>query len=270
MNPITRIRSLRASVFVIAALVLLAALATTASARQQRRSDTQLTIYAASSLTTAFPLFDGAQKYNFAGSDALATQIKLGAPADIFASASPDQPQALYAAGIVGKPVTFATNKLVLIVPASNPAGINSVYDLTRKGIKLDIGTPTVPIGSYTRQILGNLGLSETVLPQVVTQDKDVATIAAHVGLGTLDAGFVYITDALTAGSKVQIIKLPAWAQPPVRYQIAAVTKSANQAADVAWIKRLTSTAGRKLLVANGFGVPKLPVVKKPKKTKKK
>ena len=246
MNPITRIRSLRAPVLVIAALVLLAALATTASARQQRRNDTQLTVYAAASLTTAFPLFDGAQKYNFAGSDALATQIKLGAPADVFASASPVQPQALYA------------------------AGINSVYDLARKGIKLDIGTPTVPIGSYTRQILGNLGLSETVLPQVVTQDKDVATIASHISLGVADAGFVYITDALTAGSKVKVIKLPAWAQPPVRYQIAAVTKSANQAADAAWIKRLTSTAGRKLLVANGFGVPKLPVKAKPKKPKKK
>ena len=248
------------------ALALLAVFATTASARPERRSDAQLTIYAASSLTTAFPLFDGAQKYNFAGSDALATQIKLGAPADIFASASPDQPQALYAAGVVEKPVTFATNKLVLIVPASNPANIDSVYDLTRRGVKLDIGTPTVPIGSYTRQIIGNLGLSESALPQVVTQDKDVATIAAHVGLGTVDAGFVYITDAMTAGSKVKIIKLPAWAQPPVRYQIAVVAKSANQAADAAWIKRLTSTAGRKLLVANGFGVPKLPV--KPKKKK--
>jgi molybdate transport system substrate-binding protein len=270
MNPITRIRSLRASASVLVAVVLLSALATAASARPARRSDAQLTVYAASSLTTAFPLFDGAQKYNFAGSDALAAQIKLGAPADIFASASPDQPQALYAAGIVEKPVTFATNKLVLIVPAGNPAGIDSVYDLTRKGIKLDIGTPTVPIGSYTRQIIGNLGLAESVLPQVVTQDKDVATIAAHVGLGTVDAGFVYITDALTAGSKVKVIKLPAWAQPPVRYQIAVVTKSANQAADTAWIKRLTSTAGRKLLVDNGFGVPKLPVKAKPKKSKKK
>ena len=270
MNPITRIRSLRASVFVLVVVGLLSALATTAAARPARRSDTQLTIYAAASLNPSFATFDPAQKYNFAGSDALAAQIKLGAPADVFAAASPDQPQALYAAGLVTKPVTFATNNLVLVVPASNPAGINSVYDLSRKGIKLDIGTPTVPIGSYTRQILGNLGLSETVLPQVITQDKDVATIAAHVGLGTVDAGFVYITDALTAGSKVKVIKLPAWAQPPVRYQIAVVAKSANQAAGQAWIKKITSTAGRKMLLANGFGVPKLPVKAKPKKSKKK
>jgi molybdate transport system substrate-binding protein len=265
-----RIRPARAALAVLVAIALLAALTTSASARQQRGKDTQLTIYAASSLTTAFPLFDSAQKYNFAGSDALAAQIGLGAPADIFASASPSQPQALYAKGIVEKPVTFATNVLVLIVPASNPANINSVYDLTRPGIKLDIGTPTVPIGSYTRQVLSNLGLTESVTPQVVTQDKDVATIAAHVGLGTVDAGFVYITDALTAGSKVKVIKLPAWAQPPVRYQIAVVTKSANQAADQAWIKKITSTAGRKLLVSQGFGVPKLPVVKKKPAKKKK
>ena len=72
MNPITRIRSLRASASVLVAVVLLSALATTASARPERRSDSQLTVYAASSLTTAFPLFDVAQKYNFAGSDALA------------------------------------------------------------------------------------------------------------------------------------------------------------------------------------------------------
>ena len=81
-----------------------------------------MNVFAAASLTVAFPKFDGGQKYNFAGTDALAAQIRLGAPADLFAGASPDAPQALYRAGLVEQPVTFATNKLVLAVPIANPA----------------------------------------------------------------------------------------------------------------------------------------------------
>src|SRR3979411_656399 len=109
------------------ALVLLAAL-TAGAAAGGSRSAAQMNIFAAASLTEAFPRFDGGQKYNFAGSDALAAQIRLGAPADIFAAASPDAPQALFKTGFVEQPVTFATNKLVLAVPTANPAGIASVY----------------------------------------------------------------------------------------------------------------------------------------------
>src|SRR5204863_4403573 len=82
-----------------------------------RRASAQMNVLAAASLSVVFPKFDGGQKYTFAGTDALAAQIRLGAPADVFAGASPDAPQALYRAGIVEQPVTFATNKLVLAVP---------------------------------------------------------------------------------------------------------------------------------------------------------
>ena len=123
----------------------------------------QMNVFAAASLIEAFPKFDGGQKYNFAGTDALAAQIRLGAPADVFAGASPDAPQALYRAGLVEQPVTFATNKLVLAVPIANPASITSIYDLERPGMKLLIGTPTVPIGAYTRQVLNNMGITNQV-----------------------------------------------------------------------------------------------------------
>ena len=259
-------RGLRPGLSVLVALALLASLTTTASARQARRADTQLSVFAAASLTEAFPLFDEGQKYNFAGSDTLAAQIRLGAPADIFAAASPSAPQTLFDAGLVERPVTFATNRLVLAVPKANPAGITSVYDLKRPGIKLVIGTPTVPIGVYTRQVLGNLGLSSAALANVVSQEKDVKSIAAKVALGSADAGFMYVTDARPVSAQVTLIKIPAWAQPPVRYQIAIVSSTKNHAAAAAFIKRLTSTAGRKLLVNNGFGVPKLPVAKKTKR----
>src|SRR5882762_5699958 len=149
----TRLTSLRRTGAVsLLALALLAMPAAGTSAKPSR-STAQLNVFAAASLTEAFPKFDGGQKYNFAGSDALAAQIRLGAPADIFAAASPDAPQALFRAGLVEKPVTFATNKLVLAVPTANPANITSIYDVERPGVKLLIGTGSVPIGVYTRQV---------------------------------------------------------------------------------------------------------------------
>ena len=249
------------------AVSLLTAL-TTSAAAQSKRSSAEMNVFAAASLSEALPKFGGDERYNFAGSDALAAQIRLGAPADLFAAASPEAPQALFKAGLVERPVTFATNRLVLAVPTSNPAGIASVYDLKRAGIKLLIGTLTVPIGVYTRQVLGNLGLTAAAMANVVSQERDVKSITSKVALGTADAGFMYATDARAVAGKVTVIPIPAWAQPPVRYQIAIVNDTADRADAAAFIKRLTSKAGRKLLVANGFGVPKLPPVKKPAKKK--
>jgi molybdate transport system substrate-binding protein len=247
--------SWRTGAAALLALALLVALSAASTARSSRTT-AQMHIFAAASLTEIFPKLDGGQKYNFAGSDALAAQIRLGAPADIFAAASPDAPQALFRAGLVEQPVTFATNKLVLAVPTANPAGIASVYDLRRPGVKLLIGTPTVPIGSYTRQVLGNLGLIRTVMPNVVSQEKDAKAIASKLALGTADAGFMYLTDARAASGKVTVIGLPPRAQTPVRYQIAIVKSTQNRADATAFVKRLTSKAGRRLLLANGFGVP--------------
>jgi molybdate transport system substrate-binding protein len=255
----------RASGALLFALALLTAFSVAASAGT-RRTTAQMNVFAAASLSVAFPKFDGGQRYNFAGTDALAAQIRLGAPADVFAGASPDAPQALFRAGLVELPITFATNKIVLAVPAANPANIQSIYDVRRPGVKLLIGTATVPIGAYTRQVLNNLGITSQVLPQVVSQEQNVNAISSKVALGTADAGFMYITDALSVADKVKVIPVPSWAQPPVRYQIAIVANTKNRADAVAFIKRLTSTAGRKLLVDNGFGVPKLPPKRKPKK----
>jgi molybdate transport system substrate-binding protein len=266
MTRISPVR--RACAALLLAIALLTAFTVGATA-STRRAQAQLTVFAAASLSVAFPKFDASQKYNFAGSDALAAQIRLGAPADVFASASPDQPQALSRAGIVEPPVTFATNRLVLAVPIANPANITSIYDVERPGVKLLIGTATVPIGAYTRQVLNNMGISSQVMPQVVSQEKDVNAISSKVALGVADAGFMYVTDAKSVSDKVKVIPIPAWAQPPVRYQIAIVANTKDHADAAAFIKRLTSTAGRKLLVDNGFGVPKLPPVKKPPKKKK-
>jgi plastocyanin len=119
-----------------------------------------ITVLAAASLTDVFPAIDKDEKYSFGGSNALATQIRNGAPADVFASANTDIPAQLFQQGFVEKPVNFTRNTLVIVVPKANPAGINTVYDLTKSGIKLDIAASSVPVGSYTLQVLRQMGLS--------------------------------------------------------------------------------------------------------------
>ena len=97
-------------------------------------ADEPLTVYAAASLTEVFPTIDPAPRYNFGGSDDLAVQIREGAPADVYAAASATYTEELFAEDLVEEPVTFASNTLVLIVPASNPAGIETPRRRHRAG----------------------------------------------------------------------------------------------------------------------------------------
>ena len=196
-------------------------------------------------------------RYSFAGSNALATQIKQGAPADVFASANTALPQQLNASKLCSKPVVFTRNTLVVIVPKANPANIQSVYDLRKHGVKLVIAAPGVPVGSYTLQVLKNMNLS-SVLSNVVSRETDVREVLAKVALGEADAGFVYSTDARTVPGKVRVLKIPAWAQPKVQYGICVVSSSGNKAAAAAFVKRVLGKAGQKVLLKYGF----LPRVK--------
>jgi molybdate transport system substrate-binding protein len=236
----------RGAVLLVAAslALLVAAPAPTAS--------TRLTIYAASSLTDAFRTFDPAQRYSFGGSSTLETQIRNGAPADLFASAAPLNAQRLFRAGLVEKPVTFTSNRLALIVPRSNPAGLTSVYDLKRKPVKLVVAGAAVPVGAYTRTVLRRLGLS-SVLAKVVSQETDARAVTSKVALGQADAGFVYVTDAQAVADRVTVIRIPASAQPRVRYQIAVVSKSSKKPAALAWIRALLSPRGQAALKEFGF-----------------
>jgi len=234
-------------VVIAVAVVAASVLATTA-----RSQSPPLTIYAAASLTDVFRALDPAQKYSFAGSNALETQIRNGAPADLFASAAPLNAERLFGQGLVQKPVTFTSNRLALIVPNSNPAGIKSVYDLRRKPAKLVIAGAAVPVGAYTRTVLRKMGLS-SVLSKVVSQETDVRAVTSKVALGQADAGFVYVTDAKAVADRVKVIRIPAWAQPRVRYEIAVVSSSSNKAAAQAWIKMLLGPKGQNALKEFGF-----------------
>ncbi len=214
---------------------------------------TKITVFAAASLTDVFPAIAPGNAYSFSGSNAIAAQITNGAPADVFASANTTLPAQLYAAGLVEKPVNFTRNKLVIVVPKSNPAAITSVYDLANEGVKIDIAAPAVPVGAYTLQILRQMGLTQKVLANVVSQEVDVRTVLSKVALGQADAGFVYATDAKTVPGDVTVIKVPAWAQPKVTYAMAVVTRSPNQAAAQAFIGKVLSRAGQATLARYGF-----------------
>jgi molybdate transport system substrate-binding protein len=213
-------------------------------------------VLAAASLTKVFPQIDPSARFTFGGSGALETDIEQGAPADVFAAASPKQPARLYAQGLVDKPVEFATNTLVLIVPSANPVHITSVGDITKPGVKLVICSATVPCGDYARSAFKNLGITAAAMKNVVSQTTDVTQTVAEVGLGQADAGFVYITDAKAAGGKVKVIHLPARAKPSAKDLIAVVRSGAHQGAAKAFVASVMSPTGQAKLQAAGFGRP--------------
>jgi molybdate transport system substrate-binding protein len=222
------------------------------SARSQ--SSGRLTVFAAASLTDVLPKIAPLPRYGFAGSDQLSFQIQQGAPADVFLAASPKYPELLYKQGLVQKPVQFATNTLVLIVPKANPAGIHTADDLIKPGVKIVIGDPSVPVGAYTRTVLTNLGISAAVLRNVVSQETDVRSVLAKVALGEADAGLVYITDATTVKGKVGVIAIRESAQPHVVYEAAVVKSSPHLQAAYRFLTRLIRPAAQQTLERFGFG----------------
>jgi molybdate transport system substrate-binding protein len=236
-------------------LVLVASLAAGgASARPAAQTPT---VFAAASLSDAFPKIDRSARYSFAGSNALAGQIRLGAPADVFASANMALPRDLYRSRLCSKPVVFTRNALVLIVPRSNPASIHSAYDLRKRGVKLVIAAPGVPVGAYTLKVLTRMNLT-SVLSHVVSRENDVREVLTKVALNEADAGFVYSTDARTVPRKVRALKIPDWAQPNVQYGICVISASSHKPAARAFVKRVLGKPGQRILISYGF----LPRVK--------
>ena len=219
-------------------------------------------MFAASSLTNAFPKIADIYKaqhpgwdarFEFLGSDDLAAQIEQGSPADVFAAASSKYPEELQSQNLMGSTTNFATNTLVLVVPKDNPAGIKSVADLASTDAKLVVGDPAVPLGSYTETVLGNLGIDPSSL-NIVSQEQKATDVVTKVDLGEADAGFVYVTDALAAGDKVQQIQLPMAAQATATYPIGIVSDSAHKEAAQEWIDLVMSPQGQKVLTDLGFG----------------
>jgi molybdate transport system substrate-binding protein len=215
----------------------------------------RLQVFAAASLTEVFPAIDDGPRYQFAGSDELALQIREGAEADVFAAASPRYPVELFEEGLVHEPVAFATNSLVLIVPKDNPAGIAAIDDLRDPDVKLVVGAEGVPVGDYTRQALERVGALD-LLDHVASEEQDVKGVVSKVRLGEADAGFAYATDVEPAGDEILSIALPAAAQPTVEYMVAVVAGSARASAAEDFVEVLLSEAGRNALKRAGFRGP--------------
>ena len=213
-------------------------------------------VLAASSLTEVLPRIAPDAAYSFGSSNSLAEQIRRGAPFDVYFSASPLYTQALYQEGRLRKPVAFATNSLVVIVPRSNPARIKTIFDLAKRPrLKLVVAGPKVPIGLYTREVLKRLGLLK-VLKRTVSFEPDVKGVVGKVALGQADAGFVYLTDIAPVTTRVRAIAIPARAQPTVVYELAIAAKPNDLEAAQDVVIAVLGPDGRRQLRAARFGLP--------------
>ncbi|MBO0815089.1 MAG: molybdate ABC transporter substrate-binding protein [Actinobacteria bacterium] len=220
-----------------------------------------ITVFAAASLTEAFTKlgqqFQAAHKgdtvkFSFGPSSGLATQITSGAPADVFASASPANMQDVVSAGDASSPQDFARNTAEVATPPDNPANVTSVNDLAKHSVKVALCQPQVPCGKVAAQVFSNAGI--TVKP--VTLQPDVKSVLTQVETGNVDAGMVYVTDVLAAGSKVKGVTIPASDNASTLYPIAAVTNSKEKPIANAFIAYVLSPAGQSVLTAAGFEKP--------------
>jgi molybdate transport system substrate-binding protein len=219
----------------------------------------ELTVSAAASLKTAITgyRFDAATvRASFAGSDELAAQIRQGVRPDVFAAANTKLPEALYAEGLLEKPVVFAANELVLAVPADGT--VRALEDLARPGVTIAMGAEGVPVGTYTRKVLDGLpeGEREAILANVRSTEPDVAGVVGKVAQGAVDAGFVYVTDVRAAGGELRAIELPAELEPQVAYGVAVVKGAKHPQQAREFVDGLLSGAGGKALEEAGFLPP--------------
>jgi molybdate transport system substrate-binding protein len=220
-------------------------------------------VSAAASLKKAFEdyakSFDAAKvSYSFAGSDELAAQIKAGVRPDVFAAANTKLPDQLHAEGLVERPVKFATNTLVIAVPAAGDQKVKSLSDLGQPGVRIAAGSPTVPVGSYARKVIAGLppAQEQRILANIRSNEPDVGGVIGKVSQGAVDAGFVYATDVQAASGKLTAIQLPASLEPRVAYGAAVVKGTKHHAAAAKFVSGLLAGNGRAALMAAGFDPP--------------
>lgn len=231
-----------------------------------------LTVFAAASLTESFgelgQLFEARRPgvtvvFNFAGSQQLVQQLAQGAPADLFASANNRQMQAAVETGRVdaASPQPFVHNRLVLITPADNRAGLASFADLARPGLKLVLAAPEVPAGQYAQDFLELAGQDPAlgadfvagVTQNIVSYEENVRAVLSKVALGEADAGIVYATDAASAGDAVRILPIPDALNVVASYPLAPIANSAQAELAAQFIALVLSPEGQAVLARYGF-----------------
>jgi len=225
-------------------------------------------VFAASSLTIPLQTFapayhaahpDSDIKLNLGGTQDLSHQLESHAPCDVFISAGSDWLHTLAKQGFVSDAnlVPFASNKLCIAVPSSNPAKITSFADLAKPGIKLVIAAAPVPAGKAARKALANQtklspSFEDKVLANVVSQETSVRAVVTKVAFGAADAGIVYVTDALSESPNATLIQIPDSVNVPVEYY-AVIPKGADQSKARAFLAALSSPVFRQTLTKMGF-----------------
>ena len=244
-----------------AALAAAIALLVVGCGSEEEGDKPRLVVSAGSSMTEALtacsPDFPAADvKLSFAGSDGLAAQVRQGAKVDVLASANTELPEELHSEGKLSDPVEFVTNSLVLAVPADSE--IDSLEDVARPGTKVAIGSESVPVGSYTREVLGRLppAQGKAILANVRSNEPDVKGIVGKLTQGAADAGFVYRSDVDATKGKTRAIALPEELQPTVVYAAGVVSGSEHEAAARRYVDGLVSGSCARALRQAKFGPP--------------
>ena len=230
----------------------------------------EITVFAASSLTDAFNELaqafqaqnEGVQVVlNLAGSSQLATQLNEGIVADVFASANAAQMQAVINSGRIraGTEVLFVSNRLTILVPADNPAGIHSLEDLAKQGVQLVLAVEGVPVREYTDQIVGAMpaDFQTRFYANLVSEEDNVRQVSAKVALGEADAGIVYTSDVTPdIGEQVRQIVIPDAQNVVAAYPIAPLADAPHPDAAQSFIDFILSAEGQAILARWGFGPP--------------
>ncbi len=222
----------------------------------------ELMVFAAGSLRSVFTDL-GAQledvepgtsvRFNFAGSSDLVAQLTQGAPADLFASADPQNMTRAVDAGLVdGEPVTFAANTLTIVTPPGNPKGVASFADLAEPGTSVVVCAPQVPCGAAAEKLEQDTGV--TLTP--VSEESSVTDVLGKITSGQADAGLVYVTDARLAGDQVTEVSFPESAGARNSYPIAVLEASDQPELARQFVDLVTGPTGRRLLAEAGFAVP--------------
>jgi molybdate transport system substrate-binding protein len=229
--------------------ILLAVLLLTACAGGDDE-DSELVVFAASSLSGVAKQLDPNATVVLGDSDELAARIRDGAEADVFLSEGAKPLAALRTDELVEPPVAFASNSLVIVAPRANRKQVNHIVDLTRKGVRLALGAEGVPVGDYARESLELAGLG-AALDNVVSLEQGVDGVVAKVKRADADAGIVFTTDALALGDDVRSFSISPYFQPEIGYYAAAVSPSSDRAS--AYVERLAGSGAQAALSRAGF-----------------
>jgi molybdate transport system substrate-binding protein len=244
---------------VLAVVSLLVAACGASEADDSSQGTTDVVVFAAASLTESFEAMaeelerehpDLEFTFSFGGSSSLAPQILSGAPAEVFAAASPETMQQVVDGGaVVGEPELFARNRLQIAIPPDNPAGVATLKDLTDPALTVAMCAPEVPCGAAAERAFEVAGVE----PKPDTLEEDVKAVLAKVELGEVDAGLVYRTDVVAAGNNVTGIDFTEARQAVNDYQI--VTLSDGDGAEV-FVDFVQSHRGHEILADAGFDLP--------------